>query len=313
MTLVIAVVALKLLTRRRRVGFATAKGRQPRTHASGRDADASDADGSFQPDVPTAAGPRGNAPVTHHRAYAHVHGGSLHAEKGEDRIYHGFIAKSWPVVIVADGVSIEEDPATGSTISGRGGLAADEAVKTARLYLDDEIPGIDSVQNLALCLGELFDAVVDSLRETCTPGATTLLVALLWRASPIAPPFWCYAYEGNGFIDLLSPARAITGKILPERLLSPQQVEVTAALRGSGMTVRPAVGCRLFEPDDLLYVASDGILPLDPWLRGHVEYRTTFTRFLLDYHTDFERMSAILSDCPHFNDDAVLGMISARI
>jgi hypothetical protein len=233
---------------------------------------------------------------------------SIHEEGGEDRIVSDVLGNSWPFVIVADGVSIQEDVATGQSVTGTGGLAAEQAVIEAEQYLKTKLPDLESLEDVLRCLGQMYDAIAQSLRYRGTPGATTLLLGLLWGSKPRDDAlFWCYAYEGDGFIILLSPKQKIEGVVIPQKMLSPQKVESTACISKAGITVSPVVGCLPCKTGDLIYVASDGIAPADSWLRK--EHNVTFSRFILSHLHQPETLEETLRLCPNYTDDAVIGFI----
>jgi len=229
----------------------------------------------------------------------------LHRELGEDRIYAGVVRNSYPLIIVADGVSEQTDPITRKIVTGLGGPAAEEVVRAAQEYLKREL-SVESVEGILRCLRAMYDSIVQTLKDKNLDGSATLLVVFLWESKD-RDLFWCYAYVGNGFINLLSPTREIETIVLPEKLLSPQQVEGTAAIWRGGIPVSPAVGCRLYEPNDLIYVASDGLTPVDSWLRK--VHGMSLPYFILSNLREPERMKRVLSECPNYSDDAVLGII----
>lgn len=232
----------------------------------------------------------------------------IHKECGEDRIVSDFLGNSWPFVIVADGVSIQEDVATGQSVMGAGGLAAEQAVLVAKQYLRSKLTDLESLEDVLHCLPHMYDVVAQTLRRRETPGATTLLLGLLWGSKLTDDAlFWCYAYEGDGFIILLSPKQKVEGVVIPQKVLSPQKVESTACISKAGITVPPVVGCLPCKPGDLIYVASDGIDPAGSWLRK--EHNMTFSHFILSHLHQTEALEETLRLCPNYDDDAVIGFI----
>lgn len=251
------------------------------------------------------------------RCEAFCYGRQLHAyedikdgKKDEDRFYVGLLGETFPVVIIADGVTTsKEDLITGEVQTGMGAIAAERARDIARAYLDKELPNSKSIEEVLGCLHDMYPGVVRGLNETL--GQTTLLVALLWESPKNKTLYWCYAYEGDGSITLLSPKRKIENKVLPDKLLSPQKVERTANVQRAGFTVPPVVGCRLYEQDDVVYVATDGLHvgSLDKWLRTSSQYNTVFHEFFLSQVSSPDELARVLSSYPNYGDDAVIGVI----
>jgi hypothetical protein len=227
----------------------------------------------------------------------------VHSEQDEDRVA---ASNNRPLVIVADGVSVRENMRTGRAVLGEGRQAAELAVLEAVAYLEANLCKVDSLEEVLSMLRDLFSSVGRALDAKEVPGATTLLVGLLWE-SPKGDLFWCYGYEGDGFVTLLSPKRRIEGIVLSEGLLVPQKVEGIAAVSRSGPTVLPAVGCRLYEPGDLLYVATDGLAPAAQWLTK--ERRMSLSYFLLSRPDQLVDLLTELDKCPSYDDDCAVAVI----
>lgn len=222
----------------------------------------------------------------------------LHTVGNEDRIAAEHIQGMWPLVVVADGV--------GGTPGGA--AAADAALAAARAYLHAHVPKLSSCEQVLHVLRKTFFHAAAGLREQGCVGATTLLIGLLW-SSP-AGSVWCYGYVGDGFLMLLSPSRKVDGLTVPERLLTPQKVNATACVRRTGPTGTPVVGLRLREPGDLLYLGTDGIIPLYRWVRG--EYGESLNYFLETRVGPRREWVELLRACPRYVDDAVMGIITTE-
>jgi len=233
-----------------------------------------------------------------------------YAGKGEDRIFSGIIGGRFPVIIVADGASSRLNTSTGELIEGTGSCAAELAVEVAKKYLTSGLhPDLSSTDVLSCLLG-MYDRVAEELQGN--PGATTLLVALLYESSEgdTKTPLWCYSYEGDGIINVITPARRIDGWSTYIKLLAPgQKVESTATVSGRGLMVSPVVGCVVYEQEDLIYVASDGMDVVSSWLLKN--YNATLQQFILSSlqnSRDTKELNKVLENCP-YTDDAVLGII----
>jgi len=233
----------------------------------------------------------------------------LHNEKHEDRVYDGHICGRWPVILLADGISVQEDAATGNAVMGLGGIAAQHAIEAARAYLERRCTQVRTLEEVLLCLEEMYPYMADAMSAASVFGATTFLAVILWRSETTRDQFWCYSYEGDGYINLLPSKRTITGKVPTQRLLSPQKIGQTASVSRRGTTIKPAVGCRAYEDGDIMYVASDGIAPLDGWLRVNSQTNSTLTKFITSNTNNIGRLAEILATCPDFGDDASMGII----
>jgi hypothetical protein len=233
--------------------------------------------------------------------------GMLHTTFDEDRIYAETIGGLWPLVIVADGIGVIERRDTAHSLVGHGEEAASHAVTLARNILGTGLPQAQTVEDVLQILRDVYAGVVTSFAEVDIVGATTLLVALLWHSDGGDTRYWCYAYIGDGYITLLARSRPVDGIVLPEWLLSPQRVERTAGLRRTGAAVPPVVGCRRYEPGDVLYLASDGLVPVDRWLRE--THGATFAYYLLSHVNEPDQLLDVLAECPSYDDDVVLGII----
>lgn len=231
----------------------------------------------------------------------------IHENSREDRVYADLIEGTLPIVILADGVSVIENVDGNSILVREGGIAAERAVEAARQRLAECLPQQGSVEHGLDCLLGAYGSALQSLKEQEIQGATTLLIALLWAPAGGSHPYWCYSYVGDGAITILSPNRMVDHVIVPERLLSAQKVERTAALCGRGETVPPVIGARRYEPGDLLFIASDGIQPLYSWLPR--EHKETLPYFIFTRAATESGWEDILTQCPNLDDDATLGVI----
>lgn len=213
-------------------------------------------------------------------------------DKDEDRIVGGIIADQWPFVIIADGVSSEADSAQTAQI----------AVETAQAYLDYYLPAVANIEEMMAMIDQAYWAVAENLSETT--GATTLLIACLWGRSA-DELYWFYGYVGNGYINIISPARKIA---LRSRLLTPQAVGATACFNGGQLKIAPQIGCVRHCQNDILYAASDGLIKADAYLRRHSVLASSFESFIIKNLDSPEVIEAELKLCP-YEDDAALGII----
>lgn len=227
----------------------------------------------------------------------------VHPKSGEDRILQKQLGGMYPVVIVADGVSEVRGETNVSAIT------AQQASDAALEYLDANWAQMASVDAVMLHLRGAFHHARRTLHQRDTPGATTLLVAMLWWPDSEDAAYWCYAYEGDGFIGLVSPSRRLDTILGTEQLLVEQRVDQTATIRSAGMMVPPAVNCRAYETGEILYVASDGLLPLSRWVREH--NHETLSEILLRDWDKPDVLKRVARGCRNYDDDAVLGIIGA--
>lgn len=232
----------------------------------------------------------------------------LSKPKGEDRIIHGIFSERHPYLIVADGVTMSES-SDDKVYVGNGGRAAEEASIAAREHLEKTLPQANTIEDVLKCLRDTYEEVKLRLGEkNVYGGATTLLIAFLWAKDENSARFWCYSYEGDGFITIISSKHLVDKIAIAQTLLSPQKAASTAAISSRGWTVPPAVGCRAYEPGDLLYAASDGIVPLAPWLLK--EENIALNHFFIKGAPEElqKRVKEILGRCKT-RDDAVIGII----
>jgi hypothetical protein len=235
-------------------------------------------------------------------------GAYLDQPKKEDRIKHGIFANKWPYIIVADGVAQVEN-ATGEIRTGGSGITAENVIVSAEQHLEETLPEVQDVEGVLNCLRDAYSVARESLASKQIGGATTLLIALLWTNEQRATKFWCYSYEGDGYITVLSSKHLLDTLTLPQFLLSPQKRASTAAVSRVGVTVPPAAGCRMYEPGDLLYVASDGIDLVNAQLLAHLNI--TLHHFLVIKGAPEkleQRVYEVLRPYK-LGDDAVLGVI----
>jgi hypothetical protein len=218
------------------------------------------------------------------------------------------VNQKWPVIIVADGASTQES-SEGTLAIGLGGRTATHAVASAAAYLEAKLPAAHDLEEVLHTIRMTFEFSQGWLFEAGDHGASTLLMAVLWNSGEEkGPSYWCYGYEGDGVVTLLSRKRVLDTIELSERLLSPQKVEHTAVLTCQGVTVDPAVGARISETGDLLYIGSDGLAPLNTWCR---KVRNETFDYFMSTRPGPERLVEGLRQCP-FEDDAVIGVISTE-
>lgn len=190
--------------------------------------------------------------------------------KNEDRIWCGLLADRWPAVLVADGTTKEERHAGGPRY-GRGAAAAETAIAVAKQFLSQQLASASDLASTLKSVRTCFDAVSKELNRQEVEGHTTLLVCLLYELPKSAggDAYWCFAYEGDGHITVVSPKRELAGRPLCEYLLSPgQKLGFTAAVSRRGCSVPPVVGCTRFEPGDIVYTGSDGLDEVIPPLEA---------------------------------------------
>lgn len=240
-------------------------------------------------------------------------------DKGDDRIFSGYVS-GYPTIIVADGVSVIES-ATGQSIVGKGGEAAEEATLTTLETLSQTLKvGLDSLEIYDM-LEQAFIKSSASLEEKNLRGASTLLIGFLYehrREGKTPKKMWYYAYEGDGEIAIISPHRRVDGLPTSLHLLSPQKVEHTAAVSAQGSSVNPVIGSVEYIEDDLLYLHSDGMSHLNQWLRNNKRVANLKTVISEVARKKWDNTSApaveiasTIRDYP-FGDDAVLGVITTR-
>lgn len=210
-----------------------------------------------------------------------------------------------PIIVIADGASSAGDAVAPQTV-----------VSEVVSHLSADLPKVTSLTRVLSSLEESFQHATRRLAGSA--GATTLLIALLWQQPPRPDlsrtnrHYWCYAYEGDGAITLVSPSRRIKTIALQSRLaiplLTPQQVGETACLSSEGAAVPPFVGCTLHQPGDVVYAASDGMGRAEAHLLKWEPDPSTLDDFILRHRQDQNIIHEALAACP-FRDDAALGII----
>src|SRR5438876_8672303 len=235
----------------------------------------------------------------------------LYEGKGDDRIFSGMLSRHWPAVIVADGASERIDETSGAVVAGGGAQAAEVVVEVARCSLDKLLRRPRNLKSVLQHLREVYKAGVEQLREKDISSATTLLIALLYKINNKKgdqSAFWFYAFEGDGAIVLINPKRKIDGRLIRSELLVPgQKMDATATVSRKGTTVPPIVGCILYEPGDIVYVASDGMAAVENALvRDKRIFLANYLWNNLCENQDAVSLNSALSGF-RFSDDAVLG------
>jgi serine/threonine protein phosphatase PrpC len=233
--------------------------------------------------------------------------------KGEDCVLAGIAANKWPFIIIADGVTGQIDETSGGVVVGGGGQAAEIVAQAVREFLEDKLQENPGIPSMLKYLREAFQVGTQELNSQGISGATTLLIALLYensvtQESPATS--WLYAFEGDGAIVLLNPAREIDGRMLHTKLLAPpQKMDATAAISSKGATVPPVVGCIRYEPGDIVYLASDGMDGFENFLRK--EKRIFLANYIWDYLSKNQDIKQLHNDLAKFcfSDDATLGII----
>jgi hypothetical protein len=132
-------------------------------------------------------------------------------------------------------------------------------------------------------LEDCFRAVRTALEEynakAPTPGATTLLIALLCQAGD-GRWYWLSGHVGNGVLALLHTRELLSSWPVTTGLLSKHTNGlITVTLPGDGTQgFFPSVGVRPFRPGDLLVIGSDGLDHLDTLTKQRD--RLTFLNYL---------------------------------
>ena len=132
------------------------------------------------------------------------------------------------------------------------------------------------------CLEDCFRASCRALEQSNasaqTPGATTLLIAVLCQAG--GRWYWLYGHVGNGVLALLHTRERLSSWPVATSLLSKHSNGVmTVTLPGYGTQgVLPSMGVRPHRPGDLLVCGSDGLDHLDT-VTKHTD-RLTFLNYL---------------------------------
>jgi hypothetical protein len=96
------------------------------------------------------------------------------------------------------------------------------------------------------------------------------------------------------------------------RVSTPQKSGDTAVISGRGVTLPPIVGCIAYQPDDVVYVASDGMdLVEKDIMQNKRIYLANYIHQTCGANLDFASLYAELNKFK-FGDDATLGLIWTR-
>ena len=242
--------------------------------------------------------------------------------KGEDRIFTGFIGDKYPVIVIADGVTFSTT-SSGDVLSGVGGPAAEAATLNVVKRLADLKDGLSPVE-VQYILKDAFLRAGEAIKHggkngAALPGATTLLVGFpyIHRGHPGAMEnlaLWHYGYVGDGDIVLISKGRKVDGRAIPTYLLTPQKVSSTAAISEEGPAVKPFIGMCEYTPGDGLLMTSDGF---DGPNKEYVNKKQLSIPYVLGNDRRDPRL--LLSDIAQtfrslkFHDDGVLGFINTEV
>jgi len=244
----------------------------------------------------------------------------LSSPKGEDMIRSAgdtFFA----AIALADGASAYRGG--GGEISGGGGQAAGIAAETAITCLTNNLHPAMGIEDMLGLLEGTFrgarEALGRSNASAQTPGATTLLIALLAQAGD-GGWYWLTGHVGNGVLALIHTGQLLSSWPVTTNLLSKHSNGVnTITLPGEGgKCIRPAVSVRLHQTGDMLVIGSDGLEHLDAitrhddkmtflnYLWKHVEDRSCLERCLRDLENGDGRFTKALS-----LDDTTIGILWA--
>lgn len=182
------------------------------------------------------------------------------AQKHEDRIYTGLLARKYPAIVLADGVT--ETVLNGKAMRGGGGPAADLVCREVVQALNMDLRRVKSLEAAILTLNMVFDNANRKLKasnekriqDSLPPGSTMLLVAFLFGSTS---PSWVYGFIGTGRIVIINPKHV-------ERNFPVETVLLDTSRLTNPTKTLPSVGhnhvvaSSLYRPGDILYAASDG-------------------------------------------------------
>jgi len=244
-----------------------------------------------------------------------------HPNKGEDKSFSGRISDRWPTIIVADGAtgSLDEN---NEVVEGRGKEAASSIVEHVREQLNQKFGNKVTLPKALTYLQKVYDTAAEDLKSKNIYGSTTLLISILFQPSDDDTLVWLYAFVGDGAIVLFNPDRDINGRVIPSkvstpnssrhRVSTPQKSGDTAVISGRGVTLPPIVGCIAYQPDDVVYVASDGMdLVEKDIMQNKRIYLANYIHQTCGANLDFASLYAELNKFK-FGDDATLGLIWTR-
>ena len=244
-----------------------------------------------------------------------------HPSKGEDQSFSGIISNRWPTIIVADGAtgSLDEN---NEVVEGRGKEAASSIVEHVREQLNQKFGNKVTLPKALTYLQKVYDTAAEDLKSKNIYGSTTLLISILFQPSDDDTLVWLYAFVGDGAIVLFNPDRDINGRVIPSkvstpnssrhRVSTPQKSGDTAVISGRGVTLPPIVGCIAYQPDDVVYVASDGMdLVEKDIMQNKRIYLANYIHQTCGANLDFASLYAELNKFK-FGDDATLGLIWTR-
>lgn len=217
--------------------------------------------GSLLPPVASPDASRGACARTDVHLATHY----LSTPKHEDVILTVETARLYALVLADGATSYRYN---GGEYSGGGRHAAEIAAHTARTYLTRQLLPCLSMQDMLAHVQACFSAANTALEKhnasTPTPGATTLMIALLWHGGK-GRWYWVYGTLGNGLLELLHAPPLLAGWPIHTPLMAKQTNGVTTitmpgyAIQG----YRPAVACTPHTPGDLLVMGSDGLEHLE--------------------------------------------------
>lgn len=210
-----------------------------------------------------------------------------HAIKQEDRIFSGVLAKRYPVIILADGAS-NFAAQSGALFPGGGARAATIVCTSLITQLNDLLQSPSRVKNLESLMGHIARLIEDAERsleqhnaDAQTPGATTVLISLLYSPPGQPHAHWVYGYLGDGEIVIMSPTRHIKGWPAETWLLTPHKLGDQPVLLPRPASLKafaPLVGSIPYQPGDILYATTDGIGFINQYLRHR--RKLTFGQYL---------------------------------
>jgi len=212
-----------------------------------------------------------------------------HAIKQEDRIFSGVLAQRYPVLILADGAS-NFATQSGAFLPGCGAGAATVVCNSLITQLNDLLQSpsrVDSIESLMAYIAKLIEEAEHSLEQhnaaAQIPGATTILISLLYSTPGQPYAHWVYGYLGDGDIVIMSPNRHIKGWPTETWLLTPHKLgdlPVLLPRPASMKAFAPLVGSIPYHPGDILYATTDGIGFINQYLRHR--RKLTFGQYLWD-------------------------------